>query len=432
MEPDDLLRPLANGPLSLMPPTALSPIASGRLCHTLDRARTAARLAQELMSTPRAERRQKARREPRFHRPELLALFNLEAESLLLAPHGHDAGEQEAEVATILAACLPRDDRGQVRRAGALAQWLLGKALLHRGDHPGAVAAIDGMVDYLGEAPEEPSEELGLANAGWAQIALVHGGVDEALACYQHAAVSFAEAGARLPAAACLAEVGFLSLGIGDLAAARRNLKRAWMLLQGERVAPATAVRVALACAECDARLARRSVQGAEPWLERARQLYALPAPPHEDVHRTWVEGCIAVEERRFADAEALLAPVQSRLLAEGSLNEVLTVTFSLLTARFASRRALQAAALAEAVERSFPRTGGPWAQALRDLAAADARGRQACDVAVSALVDRLVAHPPVPERPDLLYPRRALTDRLLRHHGEFEPVLGAAPETLE
>jgi tetratricopeptide (TPR) repeat protein len=431
MEPDGGLRHCESPPLSLTPAEADGPGASGWFDRSLERAYASVCLARELMAMPRAVRLQTARQDPRFRRAELLTLFNLEAESAVLAPRGADAGEQEAELATILAARVVRDARGNVRRAGALAHWLLGKALLHHGDPAAAAAALGGIHGYL-EVPHKPSAELGLAHAGWAQVAQAYGGWTEAVTYFQRAAKDFAAAGACLPAAACLAETGLLQMELGDLAAARGNLKRAWVLLQDQAAATVTAVRVALACAECDARQRGEMGPDAEPWLERARQLYALPAPSCEDVARTWAEGRIAAAAGRVAEAEAQLGAVHARLLSEGSLAEAVTVSCDLLTARVEGGVALQGEALAAGLEQAFANAGVPWAQALRDLVALEARGHPAYYEAVNTLIDRLGAHQPVPGRPDLLCPQRALTDRLLRYHGELEPVCGAAPETLE
>ncbi len=431
MEPEGSLRRGENPPLRLTPAVPDGPGASGWLDRPLERAYASVCLARELMAMPRAVRLQTAQQDPRFHRAELLTLFNLEAESAVLAPHGADAGEQEAELATILAARVVRDARGRVRRAGALAHWLLGKALLHRGDPAAAAAALGGIHSYL-EVPHQPSEELGLAHAGWAQVAQAYGGWDSAVMYFQRASVAFAAAAARLPLAACLAEIGFLQMESGDLAAARGNLKRAWVLLQDQAAATVTAVRVALACAECEARQGGEVGLDAEPWLERARQLYALPAPWCEDVARTWAEGHIAAAAGRFAEALAQLGAVHARLLSEGSLAEAVTVSCDLLTARVEGGLALQGEALAAGLEQAFAIAGVPWAQALRDLVALDARGRRAYYEAVNTLIDRLGAHQPVPGRPDLLCPQRTLTDRLLRYHGELEPVCGASPEMLE
>ncbi len=252
------------------------------MADLMARAQEAAVLAKELMAMPRVDRLQAVRHEARFHRRTLLTLFNLEAESALLQPRGREVGEQEAEAATVLAACLPRDPRGRVGRAGALAHWLLGKARLHRGDLAGAVQSFAEIVAFLDD-PEEPSEEKALAAAGWAQVDQQVGAWDEAVAHYRQAAFAFAHAGATLPTAACLAEIGFILLTTNDLLPARRNLERAWKLLDSV-LAPTVAARIALSCAEIEARLAG---DAESVWLERAHSLCPLAAQPFEELART-------------------------------------------------------------------------------------------------------------------------------------------------
>jgi hypothetical protein len=390
----------------------------------LAKAQQAAELARELMAMQRVERLQAARQETRFHRAALLTLLNLEAESALLQPRGREVGEQEAEAATVLAACLPRDARGRVGRAGALAHWLLGKARLHRGDLAGAARSFTEIVAFLDDS-QKPSEEKALAAAGWAQVEQEVGAWDEAVAHFQQAAFAFAHAGAALPTAACLAEIGFILLTTHDLLLARRNLQRAWKLLD-PALAPTMAARVALGCAEVEALLAG---DDESLWLERAHRLYPLPAQPFEELDRAWTEGRIATAAGRYGEGELLLQGVRLRLLAQGSLSEAVLISCDHLTMRLEAAQPLQVDALADALDKAFPHyDGATWGCALLDLAeTAAARGRDAYYSAVQLLVERLSALAPVPGRPDLLPSLRALTDRLLRHRGEFEDPIGAA-----
>ncbi len=390
------------------------------------RAQQAAELVMELMAMQRTDRLQAARHETRFHRVALLTLLNLEAESALLQARGRDVGEQQAEAATVLAACLPRDPQGRVGRAGALAHWLLGKARLHRGDLAGAAQSFAEMVAFLDD-PDQPSEEKALAAAGWAQVKQQVGAWDEAVAHYQQAAFAFADARAALPTAACLAEIGFILRATnGDLLVARRNLERAWKLLD-PALAPTVAARVALGCAEIEALLAG---DAESLWLERAHSLYPLPAQPCEELARAWSEGRIATAAGRYGEAEPLLQGVRLQLLSLGSLAEAVTVSCDHLTLRLEAAQPPHVDALADALDKAFPHSdGATWAGALRELAeTAAARGRDAYYIAVQLLVGRLAAQAPVSGRPDLLPPLRALTDRLLRNRGEFEDPLGAVP----
>jgi hypothetical protein len=400
------------------------PGGAAPMADLLARAQEAAALAKALMAMPRVDRLQAARQEARFHRRTLLTLFNLEAESALLQPRGRDVGEEEAEAATVLAARLPRDPRGRVGRAGALAHWLLGKARLHRGDLAGAVQSFVEIVAFLDD-PEEPCEEKALAAAGWAQVDQQVGAWDEAVAHFQQAAFAFAHAGATLPTAACLAEIGFILLTTNDLLLARRNLERAWKLLDSA-LAPTVAARIALSCAEIEVRLAG---DAESLWLQRAHSLYPLPAQPFEELARAWTEGRIATAAGRYGEAELLLQSVRPQLLAQGSLSEAVRISCDHLTLRLEAAQPLQVDALADALDKAFPHNdGAPWAGALLDLAkTAAARGRDAYYTAVQLLVERLSALAPVAGRPDLLPSLRVLTDRLLRHHGEFEDPIGAA-----
>ncbi len=387
------------------------------------RAQEAGELSEELMGMGRAERVKAARQEKRFHRAALLTLLNLEAESALLQPRGRDVGEQEAEVATILAACLVHEPRGDAVPPGALAHWLLGKARLERADLEGAVRSFQGMLAFAGD-PVVTSEAKALAAAGWAQVDQAMGAWDEAVAHFRLAGSAFAGIGATLAAAACLAEIGFTLLTTKDLLLGRRNLQRAWRLLDTE-LAPTMAARVALGCAEIEAQLG----EGAErQWLARAQGLYGLRTQPCEDLARAWTEGRIAAAAGRHGEALVLLERAQAGLVVQGSLGEAVRVSCDQLSLRLAAGQPLQADAIADALGSAFPDAGAAWARAMLDLAdIAAAQGRDAYQIAVDVLLERLPAHEPLPGRPDALTPRRALTDRLLRHRGEFEDPLGGA-----
>jgi tetratricopeptide (TPR) repeat protein len=390
---------------------------------SLATAREDAALAAQLLGMPRTERLQLARRDARFHRVTLVALLNVRAEIALLRQEGGNAGERDAELATVVAAALERDRGGRVWKAGALAYWLFGKARLHGGDVEGARIAFSEMFGFI--VDNNPTEEMALAAAGWAQVDQQAGCREEAVAHFQRAAYLFAQIEGRAPAGACLAEVGFLLLDTGDWMLARRNLQRAWHLLD-PALAPSMAARVALACAECEILLAEGPGAG---WLERARGLYALPASPCEELTRAWTEGRIAALAGRHAEAELLLDGVRQRLLAQGSLREAVTVSCDQLLARLETRQRRAAATLIQGLRTAFPLAGEAWAAALQTVS--DLAAQQGVPTACRAagdFLDRLRAAPAVaPGRPDLLPSLRALTDRLLRHCGELEEPLGAA-----
>ncbi len=364
-----------------------SPLLAGAL---LDAA-----LADQLLAMVRDKRLPLARRQPRFHRVTLVMLLNLQAEDALLRSADASMVEERAELAAVLAGSLVGAGDGRACKAGALAHWLVGKARLHRADVAGARQAFSEMLDLVVYDP--PSEELGLATAGFAQVDQQAGSWRDAAEHFQRAARVFAQLALGGSAAACLAEAGFLQLAAGDWMLARQALQRTWNLLE-PALAPSLTVRVALACAECEIRLAEGS---GTVWLERARGLYTLPASPHEALRRAWTEGLIAMAAGRHAEAELLLEGVCSRLLAEGSLREAATIARD-HQAAYCRNQAAAPGAPAAPVQTTFP--------------GADALFRR-----------RRSEWPLIAPQNDLLLPLRALTDRLLRHRGELEDPLGAA-----
>jgi hypothetical protein len=218
-----------------------------------------------------------------------VTFLNLRAENVLLrveadAEANPGQGLEAAELAAIVAECVAPGRGAAGRSQGALAHWLLGKGRLLWGDCAGARRAFSEVFAFV--TPGEVTEEIGLAIAGWAQVAQDSAEREEAIAVFLQAARFFSDlAGGRLPAAACLAEAGLMLFDSGDLLLARHNLWRAWDRLE-PAFAPSLAVRIALICAECEARLG----ESAEKiWLERAHSLCRQPvSSPTQMVGRTW------------------------------------------------------------------------------------------------------------------------------------------------
>jgi hypothetical protein len=385
-----------------------------------------AALAAHLLALPPPERLHLARRDARFHRPSLLTLLNLRAESALFQQTQGATAEAAAELAATLAAALPPGAGDRTRQAAALAHWLLGKARLQRRDITGARRAFSQIAAYFAD-PDRPSEELALAAAGAAQVDQQSGHPEGAVLHFQRAAYLFAQNHAQAPAAGCLAETGFLLLAAGDWTPARRNLQRAWHLLD-PALAPSMAARVALACAECEIQLAEGPGTG---WLDRARSLYALPASPHEHLTRAWAEARVAAAAGRRPEADRLFDAVRHCLFAAGSLQEALNVSCDQVIAAADPPRGADAAALAVALRAAFPGAGDAWAAGLVAIGAIAARkGTAAAHLAANDLCGRLRTGAAVaPDRRDLLTPTAALTDRLLRHRGELEDPVGAAAD---
>jgi hypothetical protein len=243
-------------------------------------------MAAELLSMEPLARIEAAIHDPRYHRYSLVQLLAIQAEAALDDPAGDP--RPVAELGAALAAAVPRDGQGKVRRAAAWAWWLLGKALLAASQLRLAAKVFEGMYPFL---PREPSEEAALCAVGLAQVWEDSGNVEVAAAQYLLAAYRYTQLEETLPAAACQAQLGFLRYDNGDLEGAAPPLRTALALLD-PAFAPSLAARIGLALAEIETTL--DDAAAAATSLDLARRLYRLAPSFTEGIERTWREARIA------------------------------------------------------------------------------------------------------------------------------------------
>jgi tetratricopeptide (TPR) repeat protein len=382
-------------------------------------------LAARLLALPASERQARVGRDPRFQRQTLATWFVLQAEGALFDPRA-DPGEA-AELAVAIALALGGAAQGKARNTAALGYWLLGRALLRKARWRQAEQAFHCIFALLPD--RAASEERGLALDGLAQLHGDLGEVDAATAFFLEAAHVFSQLDAPRPAAACQAELGLLLLESGDLLAAAHSLRTALVLLGADdALAPSLAARMWLGLAEIEAVAGDAGL--AREHCDRARALYELAPSPSEEIERSWREARIAYAAEQDAEAEAMFDRVRRELLARGSLAEAAHATWDLVLLRLEAGRWEAIEELAAALREGFGPAGEPWAREMGELARLAAGGGaqsfyRACHDFRRTLRQRC---PAAPGRPDLLTPTRALADRLLRHRGEHEDPLGAAP----
>jgi hypothetical protein len=298
-------------------PAAEPAVGCGRLAEMLATARHDQALAAALLALPRAERLAAAEGDASLRRPTLAAMLTLRAEAALEAPTTEAA--EAAELAASIAGMLPRDPEGKARRAAALAQWLLGKALLRAAGRWGAgecgprveaqvgerlsaaEAAFGRMAAFL--ATERPTRERGLECAGLAQVRWRQGRMAEAGALLTRAAQIFSQAGGADSTASCHMQHGVLLLGARDAVLGRWELLRAERLLD-VRIAPSLGVLTAVGLACCEATTG--GVAAAEQQLARARGLMARVPAESRAAPGAWREMAVEDLDRLWQSGEAV------------------------------------------------------------------------------------------------------------------------------
>ena len=166
------------------------------------------RLADRLLALPRHERQLAVEGDRRYHRLSLAKLFVLAAEEAPLGESADAGAEPAAELAAAIVLQLGGDGGGRVRRTGALAHWLLGKARLRGGSWRGAARAFETMFAFIPD--QAPSTERGLCAYGHAQLYADERRDEAAIGMGTVAARQFSLLGAAGPAAACHAQTGLL------------------------------------------------------------------------------------------------------------------------------------------------------------------------------------------------------------------------------
>jgi hypothetical protein len=308
------------------------PPAAGRLAEMMATARLDQALAARLLALPRAARRQAIESDATLRRWTLARLLRLTAEAAL-----EDAtaeAEELAELAAAIAAALPRDAGGKVRRTAAVASWLLGKALLRsaapRQSPPASLEVAAGTpatpapaAVWLEQPPDaarlvaaeqafgqisafistaRPSRERGLCCVGLAEVRWRQGRLFEAGALLALGAQIFARAHRAQQAAACHVLHGFLLLGSGDLMLARLELRKAERLLETP-LAPSLAALAAIGLACCEA--GTGAVEEVGRRLDRAQRLMGLVPEPLRTLPRAWRELLAAWEAARATASPA-------------------------------------------------------------------------------------------------------------------------------
>ena len=388
-------------------------------------ARQDRRLADRLLALPRHERQLAVEGDRRYHRLSLATLLAREAEEALLGLPGADA-EPAADVACAIVLQLPGDGGGEVRRAGALAHWLLGKARLRGGSWRGAAAAFETMFAHLPD--QAPSTERGLCAYGFAQLYAEEERDEAAVAMGTLAARQFSLLGAAAETAACHAQAGLLLQERGDLEQAASALMRALRLLVGDpELAPALTARLLLALACVEANLG--DTAASRQRLRSARWLYVLADLPGESVEWAWREGQAAAAAGRLAMAERRLDHVRRQLLGAGSPAEAARATLDQAQVRIDAGRAKTVDELTTALAAAWPGDGEAWAQEIAGLARVSGGGAPGQRYGVAHELRRRLrqAAAPAGQRTGLIVPWRMLTDRLLRGRAEGAEPIGAA-----
>ncbi len=272
------LTPAGSGSIPAATPPAPASGASFSAADRLAEALADHALADRLLALPRAQRLADPERNPGTRRLSLARLLLLRAEAAL--EDDPAASEAAAELAAAIAAHLHRDPAGQVARAGAMAAWLLGKALLRAAEPPAPVtAAAEAFASIAAHLPSgEPSRERALAAVGLAQLRWRQGLLPDAGAQLAQAAHLFARIEAPQQVAACQVQHGLLLLGAGDRLLARLELAKAQRLLD-PWLAPTLATLTALGLAACETTAGNLATAVAQ--LARGRAYWrCAPAPP--------------------------------------------------------------------------------------------------------------------------------------------------------
>jgi hypothetical protein len=380
-------------------------------------------LADRLLRHPRSERRELALSEAGYHRLSLARLLVLQAEATLHEGSATPADLVEpAEMAAAVAGVLAAAGDAEAARTAALAHWLVGKAMLLRGDRELAGEAFRAAGACVPGAA--PSPEEGLATVGMAQLAWDEGRWLDATALFAHAALVFSQLEDPEAAAACHAQLGFLFLATGDTQLARANLLSAAAAFDGA-TAPALAARLQLGLARCDASLGYAEQE--RQHLAEARRYDLLPAPAGERIQRSWLRAQVARAAGRSAESYALLDAVRRQLLAGGSVYEAACATVELMAILTESGHAGPANALAAELALAFGLGSSPWLRQISRLLRTAATQPQNRGLALAGLKRRLRRGTPAGHRPPALTSLRSLADRLLRHLGESEDPMGAA-----
>jgi tetratricopeptide (TPR) repeat protein len=386
-------------------------------------AREDGELVRQLMAMPALERIEAALGDVRFHRPTLVRMLALQAESAL----GEPACEPRpvAEVGAAIAGTLARENPGgEAQRAAAWAYWLLGKALLRASQWRFADDAFQTISAFIPRG-SLASEAEAFACLGFAQLHEDLGHEQQAGALYLRAAYLHAKRGDRPREAACQAQLGLLLHRSGELESALRPLRAALRLFDAA-FAPSLAARLRLMLAGIETLLGRTEAASEE--LRQARALYPLAPSLAEEIERSWSEARIAVAEGENDKAEVLFERLRRELLERGSLAEAARCSCEQLLILIESRCFDAAGHLAVDLARAFPAEGEPWARELAALARLAVEQPAACYPASYELRRRLrrpeIAHS---GRPALLVPARVLADRLFCGCGDLEDPIGAA-----
>lgn len=321
---------------------------------------------------------------------------------------------------------LPGEGGREVRRAGALAHWLLGKARLRGGLWRGAAQAFETMFAFIpGQAP---STERGLCAYGFAQLYADQQRDEAAIAMGTLAARQFSLVEAAAATAACHAQAGLLLQERGDLEQAAVEIMRALRLLVGDPgLAPALAARLLLALASVEAKLGETAASRQR--LCSARWLYVLADLPGESVEWAWREGQAAAAAGRLAAAERRLDHVRRQLLDAGSPAEAARATLDQAQVRIDAGRVKRVDELTAALAAACPGEGAAWAQEIAGLARVSGDGAPGQRYRLAQELRRRLRQAPAPtgQRAGLIVPWRLLTDRLLRGRAEGADPSGDA-----
>jgi hypothetical protein len=377
------------------------------------------RLADRLLALPRHERQLAVEGDRRYHRLSLARLFVLAAEEALLGELAGDA-EPAAELACAIVLQLPGEVGERVRRTGALAHWLAGKARLRGGASRGAAQAFETMFAFIPD--QAPSTERGLCAYGFAQLYADERRDEAAIGMGTVAARQFSLLGAAGPAAACHAQTGLLLQEAGDLEQASFELMKALRVLgRDPALAPSLTARLLLALACVEAILGHAAA--ARQRLRSARRVYVLADSPGESVERAWREGQAAAAAGQLAAADRRLDQVRRQLLDAGSAAEAARATLDQAQVRIDAGRVETVEALAAALAAACPGDGEAWAKEIAGLGRVPGGGVPGEGYRVARELRRSLRQAAAPggggQRVELIVPWRMLTDRLLRGHEE-------------
>ena len=302
----------------------------------------------ELLALP-PERRMKALKKPRFHKPAFVELLLEKSRETQLA------SPEQAEALALMAASLtvqlhkPEEDGALIAVFMARAHCLVGNARRLLGSEADAEIAFGNTAYFLARSTVSCDRAFycrALAVLRWEQ-----GRIDEAAALLLRAAEIFEENGALAEEGTCLALAGLLYTEEGDPERALGPLRKARVdMPSGCRPWLSVRSRLALSLA-----LADLGHLGRSRWMrQEAWKLYPLLVSPEDQFQAQWLEARICIRLGAWQEAFDLLDGVRARFFADRRLPEAGLATLDLALLLEQSKRKPEIAPLIEDFTAAF------------------------------------------------------------------------------